>query len=279
MNSYSVVSLQSHVAFGYVGNAVAVPALQQLGREVWPLASISLSNHKGYGHWQALGEPLDVARGLAGLDPHLDWANTSVLSGYLASATQAQALADHLARHPRAFYLLDPVMGDEGPGLYVDPALVPIYREALVARAQAVCLNYFEFCTLTACPNLEALPRVLAAWAPSRVLVTSVPSAEGLAMWGKQGPSLWRLETPKLVPDQAPLPNGLGDLASALMLDGLMRGQAMPQVMASVADRLFALLEASLQQGRREMDLIGHRHLLASAPTRFEAEAVVGQGR
>ncbi len=276
MNSYPLVSLQSHVAFGYVGNAVAVPALQSLGREVWPLNSVSLSNHKGYGSWQSLADPLDVAMGLASLDAQLDWSQTALLSGYLAKAEQGLALGDYIATRPPGFYLLDPVLGDEAPGLYVDPALVPVYRDALVPRAHAVCLNYFEFCTLTGCLAPDALPAALLAWVPATVLVTSVPTASGLALWAKQSSALWRLETPKLEAQPSRMPNGLGDLASALMLDGLLRGQSLPALMEGLADRLFALLEASLQQGRRELDLIGQRQLLIEAPARFTATATAG---
>lgn len=276
MNSSPLVSLQSHVAFGYVGNAVAVPALQALGQEVWPLNSVSLSNHKGYGDWQTLAEPLNIAAALASLRVRLDWPKTGLLSGYLASAAQVRALAAQLEQCPPAFYLLDPVLGDEGPGLYVDPALVPVYRDLLAPRAQAVCLNYFEFCTLTGCEGPHALPSALAAWAPPCVLVTSVPCAAGLALWGKEPGGLWRLATPKLVAKASPMPNGLGDLASALMAHGFMRGQAMPELMAGIANRLFALLEASLAQGRRELDLVGQPALLIEPPARFSAEAVSG---
>ncbi len=280
MHNFAIVSLQSDVAFGYVGNAVARPALQALGREVWPLASLRLSNHKGYGAWHAMGPALDVEAALASLNSHLDWRNTALLSGYLAEAEQGAALARHLQAKPPGFYLLDPVLGDEEPGLYVDPALVPVYRDGLLPRADAVCLNYFEFCTLTGCASLEGFAGALEAWGPAQVLVTSVPSAQGLAIWGKDAGALWRVTTPKLAAGlgangaRLPMPNGLGDLVSALWLDSLLRGQTMAEALASLADRVFALLEASLAAGRRELALIARRDLLLEAPARFRAERV-----
>ncbi len=249
-------------------------------RWVWPLASVTLSNHKGYGRWHAMAEPLDVASALASLAPHVAWPKAAVLSGYMSEPAQAQALAQHLGAQPVGFYLLDPVLGDEGPGLYVDPGLVPVYRDQLVPLADAVCLNYFEFCTLTGCKALSDFPGLLRAWAPASVLVTSVPSPQGLAIWGKADEGLWQVETPKLEASAAPdgirlaLPNGLGDLVSALWLDGLMRGAPMAEVLPSLADRVFALLQASLDAGRRELDLIGHRHLLVQAPARFASTKI-----
>ena len=47
----NILSIQSHVAYGHVGNAAAVFVLQRLGAEVWPLHTVQYSNHKGYGDW------------------------------------------------------------------------------------------------------------------------------------------------------------------------------------------------------------------------------------
>ena len=45
----NILSIQSHVAYGHVGNSAAVFALQRLGCEVWPIHTVLFSNHPGHG--------------------------------------------------------------------------------------------------------------------------------------------------------------------------------------------------------------------------------------
>ena len=59
-----ILSIQSSVAYGHVGNSAAVFPLQRLGHEVWPVLTVHFSNHTGYGAWRGpLLAPDDVARG------------------------------------------------------------------------------------------------------------------------------------------------------------------------------------------------------------------------
>ena len=46
-----ILSIQSHVASGYVGNRSAVFPLQRLGCEVNFINTVQFSNHTGYGKW------------------------------------------------------------------------------------------------------------------------------------------------------------------------------------------------------------------------------------
>ena len=47
-----ILSIQSSVAYGYVGNCAATFPLQRLGHEVWPVHTVHFSNHTGYGAWR-----------------------------------------------------------------------------------------------------------------------------------------------------------------------------------------------------------------------------------
>src|SRR4029077_9822970 len=61
----NLLSIQSHVVYGHVGNAAAVFALQRLGIEVWPINTVQLSNHPGYGAWTGRVFDAGVIRELA----------------------------------------------------------------------------------------------------------------------------------------------------------------------------------------------------------------------
>jgi pyridoxine kinase len=96
----NILSIQSHVAFGHVGNASATFPMQRLGHEVWPIHTVQFSNHTGYGSWtgrvfdgQAVEELVDgiAARGVL---PSCD----GVLSGYMGSADIGQAILGTVAR-------------------------------------------------------------------------------------------------------------------------------------------------------------------------------------
>lgn len=48
----NILSIQSHVAYGYVGNRAATFPLQRLGFDVWAVNTVQFSNHTGYGAWK-----------------------------------------------------------------------------------------------------------------------------------------------------------------------------------------------------------------------------------
>src|SRR5262245_51513421 len=100
----NLLSIQSHVVYGHVGNSAAVFALQRLGIEVWPIQTVQFSNHTGYGAWR--GRAFDAAlireltQGVAerGVLAQCD----GVLSGYLGSAEIGGAVLDAVAQVRRA---------------------------------------------------------------------------------------------------------------------------------------------------------------------------------
>src|SRR4051794_41202418 len=110
----SVLSIQSHVAYGHVGNSSAVFPLQRLGIEVWPVHTVQFSNHTGYGQWtgrvfdgQAVEE---VVQGIS--DRGVLGSCDAVLSGYLGSADIGHAVVQAVAQvrggHPAPGSRCDP---------------------------------------------------------------------------------------------------------------------------------------------------------------------------
>ena len=146
----AVISIQSRVVYGHVGNAAAMPALAGLGIETWPLDTVTLSSHLGYPDARgARHGPETLAPLLDGLDAIGALAECdAVLSGYLGTAANATVVADVVARvkraNPDAFFVCDPVLGEFDEGLYVDETVARATRKLLLPIADMLLPNHFE---------------------------------------------------------------------------------------------------------------------------------------
>ena len=155
MGRVSILSIQSSVAYGHVGNSAAVFPLQRLGVEVWPVHTVHFSNHTGYGEWRGPLLPADdvraVIRGVEerGAFPGVD----AVLSGYQGGEDIGDVILDAVARvkaaNPDAIYACDPVMGNARSGCFVHPAIPVLLRERVVPAADLITPNQFELGFLT----------------------------------------------------------------------------------------------------------------------------------
>ena len=171
----NILSIQSSVAYGHVGNSAAVFPLQRLGIEVWPVITVHFSNHTGYGAWRGpvLG-PDDIAEVLTGIEERgvLPSCN-AVLSGYMGDAGLGRLIVDAAAKvkalNPQALYCCDPVMGDVGRGFFVRPGIPDFMRQTAVPAADIITPNAFELAWLTDTP-IASVPDAsrAAARAPSR---------------------------------------------------------------------------------------------------------------
>ncbi len=278
----SILSIQSHVAFGHVGNAAAVFPLQRLGWEVWPVHTVQFSNHPGYGDFQgAVTPPATVRAVLDGLEARGAFARCrAVLSGYVGDAALGDAILDaaHRARSssPDALYVCDPVMGDTDGGVYVADDVPPFMRERAVPAADVVLPNQFELELLTGrsiatLADARAAAAALRAQGPRLVVVTSLARNDGPAgmiemlLAAPEGD--WLVATPHIAFDVAP--NGAGDLTAALFTGHLLRDGMAPQALADTAAAVFAMLQATRVAGRREMALVGAQQALVAPPRRF----------
>ncbi|KAG8992835.1 putative pyridoxal kinase [Tulasnella sp. JGI-2019a] len=151
-----VLSIQSHVSSGFVGNRVATLVLQILGWDVDTINTVQYSNHAGYG--RAGGPKTDAIQLtaiFAGLEKNGLMRYSRMLTGYVPGREPLKVIAEHILRlktaMPSLVYVLDPVMGDEGR-LYVDSDVVPIYRDNLLPLATIITPNWFEVELLTKTP-------------------------------------------------------------------------------------------------------------------------------
>jgi pyridoxine kinase len=251
----TVLSIQSWVACGNVGNAAALFPLQRLGCETWSLNTVALSNHTGYGRWRGgavpAGEIAALFEGIVelGVLARCD----AVLSGYLGAAEVGPVLLDIVARtkaaNPRARFCCDPVMGDFGPGWYVGAGVPEFYRDRALAIADIATPNRFELEWLSGRPiasyaDAAAAAALLRQRGPEIVLVTSLePAADRVAALAAGPEGVWIAETPRL-PIEA---TGCGDAAAALFLGWLLRGKPVAAALAATVAALWGVIEKTLE--------------------------------
>ena len=150
-----ILSIQSHVVYGHVGNSAAVFPLQRLGREVWPLMTVQFSSHTGYAGWR--GRAFDagmIDECVAGLQAIGALARCAgLLTGYLGKAEIGEAALRALERvraaNGEAAYACDPVIGDAGRGPYVAAGVGEFFRDRAVPLATIATPNAFELEWLT----------------------------------------------------------------------------------------------------------------------------------
>jgi pyridoxine kinase len=268
----TVLSIQSWVACGNVGNAAALFPLQRLGCETWSLNTVAFSNHTGYEKWRGeivpAREIASLFEGIAelGVLPRCD----AVLSGYLGEAETGPVLLDIVARvkaaNPRALFCCDPVMGDIGLGYYVRAGIPEFFRDRALALADIVTPNRFELEWLTgeAVTSLAEAGRAvegLRRHGPGIVLATSLDSAGDQVAAVAAGPDgVWAAETPRL-PVEA---TGCGDAVAALFLGWLLRGAAVPEALAWTIAAIYGVIEATMRAGGGELALVAAQEELVS---------------
>jgi len=283
----TVISIQSQVAYGHVGNSAAVFPMQMHGIDVIAVPTTLLSNRPGYK--TVRGRVLEaqlVADLLQGVEERgaLDTCNM-ILSGYLGSPEIATVVADFVARarasHPRLIYACDPVLGDRDRGLFVQAGIPPLVRDRLLPLADIITPNHFEFEWLCGAKALTsgqmiAQAQTLLARGPSTVVVTSAeledtPAGE-IETLAIEHENAWRVRTPKL-----PIsPNGAGDLFASLLASARVRGSDTRQGLSHAASAIFAVLQRTAADGTEEMRIVESAELLVHPKQRFEATAVRG---
>jgi pyridoxine kinase len=281
----NLISIQSHVAYGHVGNSAAVFALQRLGVEVWPIHTVALSNHPGYAEFSGrVADPAAVRELVRGIASRGALAGCDgVISGYVGAAaigTEILAAVRAVkAANPAARYCCDPVIGDVDRGIYVRPDVAEFLRAEAVPAADVVTPNAFELDWLTgrtratlieACAAIEALH----ALGPRVVLVTSLATAEtppdAIDLLVSDGTARFRLRTPRL--DHAA--NGAGDAIAALFFAHLLRGGSAADAMARAASSVFGILRRTAEAGAREMLLIAAQDEIVAPSTMFKPEPI-----
>ena len=281
----NILSIQSSVAYGHVGNCAAVFPLQRIGVEVWPVNTVHFSNHTGYGTWRGLVLPVEsVAEVIRGIEERKVLPRCAgVLSGYMGDVSLGTVVLDAVAKvraaNPDAVYCCDPVMGDVGRGFFVRPGIPEFMKDHAVPAATMVTPNQFELEHLasTEISDLESALRavdVVRACGPKVVLVTSLRRQDApgdcIEVLAVNGSEAYIAETPFL-----PLNvNGAGDMAAALFFVHWLRTGAIREALELTVAAVFGVLEATARAGAREMQLVEAQEAIANPEQRFLARRV-----
>ena len=281
----NILSIQSHVAFGHVGNDSAVFPMQRLGVEVWPIHTVQFSNHTGYGSWKGRvfdGLSIDeLMDGIAdrGVLPTCDGA----LSGYMGSPDIGHAILAAVRRvraaNAQALYCCDPVFGDVGRGIFVRPGIPEFMKEHAVPAADIITPNHFELdylagTTSATVAEVKTAVAIAHGLGPRVVLVTSVVTEETPAdavdlMVGEAG-KFWRVRTPRL----ALSVNGAGDAIAALFFVHYLRSRSAGTALAEAAASIYGLLKRTQDAGSREILLVAAQEEFVAPTRRFELTEV-----
>lgn len=280
-----ILSIQSAVAYGHVGNSAAVFPLQRIGVEVLPVYTVNFSNHTGYGAWRGpLISPDDVREVLLGIEergvlPQID----VVLSGYQGGEGIADVILEAVKRvkaaNPAAVYSCDPVMGNAKSGCFVAPAIPVLLRDRVVPAADLITPNQFElgFLTGTEPDTLEstlASVELVRATGPRTVLVTSVerPDREDgtIEMLAVDDSGAWLVQTPH-IPMKA---NGSGDVTAALFTAHYRRTGDLSEALARTTSSVFDLLTRTHESGERELQLVESQDAYAAPQMQFTPRQV-----
>jgi pyridoxine kinase len=283
----TVLSIQSHVAMGCVGNRAATFALQRLGCEVIVVNTVQFSNHTGYGAWRGeVFSPEHVAEVLKGVEERGALAKCqAALSGYMGDATLGHGILAAVRRvkelNPRAIYCCDPVMGDVGRGIFVRPGIPEFIRAHAVPAADIVTPNQFELETLTGTTvatlrdALKATETVR-AMGPRVVLVTSLARADAPAdmieMLVDTEEGSWLVATPRLPIE--PAPNGAGDAVAALFLAHYLRTFDAAKSLERAAAGIYAIFLATRRYRERELQMVAAQEEFVQPTHVFPAEHV-----
>ena len=280
-----ILSIQSHVAYGHVGNSSAVFPMQRLGVEVWPIHTVQFSNHTGYGAWK--GGVFDAAM----IDDVMDGIAEravlgtcqGVISGYMGShdigASILKAVARVRAANPKALYCCDPVIGDVGRGIFVRPGIPEFMRDKAVTAADIVTPNQFELDYLTGLPSrtldeVRASVRALQARGPRIALVTSLITSEtpadSIDMLAADHEGVYRLRTPRLSINV----NGAGDAVAALFMVHCLRTGSAYDALARAGAAIYGLLKRTSDAGSRELLTIAAQDEFVAPTTLFPVESL-----
>ena len=265
----SVLTIQSQVAGGRVGNSVAAFAIERLGVPVIALPTTLLGRRPDRGAPGGGPIPATVLTTMIeALEADGALARVGhILTGYIALPEQAEVILDAVRRvkdaNPRAVWICDPVMGDAG-NAFVKPDIIEAIRKRLAPAADVLTPNHWELETLAGTP----LPTMADVHSAARafgkpVIVTSAPSDTGVAIFYVAPTGSWLVAAPRL-PEA---PKGAGDLFAALYVGRRALGQSVVVALEAAAGATHDVIARSLLEGGGHLAIVAAQEKLEHPDT------------
>lgn len=284
----NVLSIQSHVVYGYAGNKAAVFPMQLLGVDVWALNTVQFSNHTQYGKWKGMVIPKEqiseITQGIDDIDTLHEC--DAVLSGYIGAAEQGaeilKTVANIKSKNPNAIYFCDPVMGHPDKGCIVAEGVADFLRDEAMTKADIIAPNLVELRELTglAVDNfeqvLEATIAILAK-GPKKVLVKHLSKVgrdlNQFEMLLATQDGIWHISRP-LHEFIGRDPVGVGDLISGVFLANLLNGKSDLDAFEHTANAINDVMSLTQQSGKYELQLIKARELIVKPQSQYKAQKI-----
>ena len=277
----SVLTIQSRVASGYVGNSAAVPCLQQYGLDCLAVDTVHLSNHPAHGsHRGRQVPPKEVAELIYGISERGILGEVQAIqSGYLGALEIGPVVLDAVDAvkkvAPLAPYCLDPVMGDNGT-IYVEDGLVDFFRTQALPAADIIMPNIFEAACLLGRPLTGLEDAITAACdlqvlGPTRVIVTGIGTPVGVTNIGAQGSRIWQVETPRVDVTTS----GAGDVFAAIFLGCLIgHGASFETALEKACNFVFVLLLKTKELSKPDIALIETLHHTSTTNSIYQVKSI-----
>ena len=258
----AVLSIQSSVIFGYVGNNIARPVLQSLGFDVWCVDTVNFSNHPGYGSFTgSVKEAHKIQQEINGLTK-LDILSEcdAVLSGYLGEVETAKTVSRTIElikeQNETAIYLLDPVIGDDDQ-IYVKNGLVEAFKNDLLPKADIVLPNQSELGWLSESKindvsSLKTASKYLIKRGAKTVVVTGIPEFETLTNYVVTSDAFWAISTPKLNRKFS----GTGDLFSSLFTGAFLQTKDLYNALNFATEGCSLVVRETQKKGSKELSVL-----------------------
>ncbi len=282
----SILSIQSCVSYGHVGNSAVTFPLQRLGVEVWPIHTVLFSNHTGYGHWG--GRVFDIAAVrdvFQGIKERGVLSNcNALLSGYMGSKELGKVMIEAILElrklNPETIFCCDPVMGDIGRGFFVKEGIPEFFKDEMINYATIVTPNHFELEYLSS-EKVETLDSAIHAaqkvmkMGPKIVVITSLLLKDykksNISILALDKESAYIVTTPYI-----PITlNGTGDLTSALFTHFYLKyNNNIAKALEETVSRVYSIIDETHLAGSRELVLVKAQNYLINPKQFFKAEKI-----
>ncbi len=281
----SILSIQSCVSYGHVGNSAVTFPLQRLGVEVWPIHTVLFSNHTGYGQWGGrvfdIAGVRDVFLGIKdrGVLSKCD----ALLSGYMGSKELGKVMIEAILElrklNPETIFCCDPVMGDIGRGFFVKEGIPEFFKEEMINYATIITPNHFEFEYLSS-EKVETLESAIHAaekvmkMGPKIVVITSLLLKDykksNISILALDKESVYIVTTPHI-----PITlNGTGDLTSALFTHFYLKYNNIENALEETVSRVYSIIDETHLAGSRELVLVKAQDYLINPKQFFKAKKI-----
>ncbi|MFZ7142879.1 pyridoxal kinase PdxY [Avibacterium avium] len=279
-----LLSIQSHVVYGYAGNKSATFPMQLLGIDVWALNTVQFSNHTQYGQWTGMVMPPEqIGEIVQGIDNigQLHQCD-AVISGYIGAAEQVEEIINAVqkvkSRNPNAVYLCDPVMGHPDKGCIVADGVKENLINLAMAKADIITPNLVELRELSGLPAenfaqaIEAV-KVILSKGPKKVLVKHLskvgqdPSQFEMLLANQEG--IWHISRPLHQFKKEPV--GVGDLTTGLFMANLLNGKSDVEAFEHTANAVNDVMTVTQQQDNYELQIVAAREQIVRPVSQFNA--------